>query len=63
MVTKWETWWGGIKQDVGMNIHTLLHVREITNKDLLCSTGNLISYDNLYEKTLKRMNICICITE
>ena len=35
---------GGIKQDVGMNIHTLLHVREITNKDLLCSTGNFTQY-------------------
>ena len=44
MVTKGETWWGGINQEVGMNIHTLLCIRQITNKDLLYSTGNSTQY-------------------
>ena len=26
--------------EIGMDIHTRLHIKWITNKDLLCSTGN-----------------------
>ena len=40
MVTKGKTLWGGINQELGMNIHTLLYIRLVTNKDLLYSTGN-----------------------
>ena len=43
-VTKGETWGGGINQELGMNTHTLLCIRQITNKDLLYSTGNSIQY-------------------
>ena len=35
---------GGINQEPGMNIHTLLYLRQITNKDLLHSTGNSTQY-------------------
>ena len=28
MVTKGETWWGGINQELGINIHTLLYMIE-----------------------------------
>ena len=45
MVTKAETWVGGeqgINQELGINIHTLLYIRQITNKGLLYSTGNSI---------------------
>ena len=35
---------GGINQELGMNIHTLLCIREIPNEDQLHSTGN----SNLY---------------
>ena len=29
MVTKGETWWGGINQELEINIHTILHIRDI----------------------------------
>jgi len=36
-----EMGWGDqINQELGMNTHTLRYIRQITNKDLLCSTGN-----------------------
>ena len=35
---------GRINQEVGRNINTQLHTRQITNKDLLCSTGNSPQY-------------------
>ena len=43
MVTKVETRVAGergINQELGINIHTLLNIRQITNKGLLYSTGN-----------------------
>ena len=43
MVTKVETLVAGergINQELGINIHTLLNIRQITNKGLLYSTGN-----------------------
>ena len=33
-------WEGGINWEIGADIHTLLHIKEITNKNLLYSTGN-----------------------
>ena len=47
MVTKEEMWGGGINQELEMNIHTLLHIREITNKDLLYSSGNSTQYSGI----------------
>ena len=35
-------WW--IDQQFGINIYTLLYIKQITNKDLLYSTGNYIQY-------------------
>ena len=35
---------GGISQELGVNIHTLLYIRQIGNKDLLHSTGNPTQY-------------------
>jgi len=35
---------GGINQELGDNIHTLLCIRQISNKDLLHSTGNPTQY-------------------
>ena len=43
MVIKGETW-GGLNQELMMNIHTLLYIKQITNKDLLYSTGNSTQY-------------------
>ena len=30
----------GINQDIGTDIYMLLYITQITNQDLLCSTGN-----------------------
>ena len=38
---------GGINWAFGINIYTLLYVKQIANKDLLYSTGNSIFYNNL----------------
>ena len=35
-------WAEGIDQELGINIYTLLYIRQITNKDLLHSTENTI---------------------
>ena len=35
---------GGINQELGTNIHTLLYIKWITNRDLLYSTGNSAQY-------------------
>ena len=35
---------GGVNQEFEINIHALLYIKQITNKDLLYSTGNYIQY-------------------
>ena len=35
---------GGINWEIGTDIYTLLYIKEITNKDLLYSTGNSTQY-------------------
>ena len=35
-----EGWEEGIVREFGMDVYTLLYLKWITNKDLLCSTGN-----------------------
>ena len=35
---------GGINQEFGINIYTLMYIRQITNKDVLYSTGNYTQY-------------------
>ena len=35
---------GGINQEFEINIHTLLYIKQIINKDLLYSTGNSTQY-------------------
>ena len=35
---------GGINQEFGVNVYTLLYIKQITNKDLLYSTGNYTQY-------------------
>ena len=43
MVTKGEVW-GQRNQELGINIYILLYIRQITNKDLLYSTGKSAQY-------------------
>ena len=40
MGTKGERWENGINKAFGINIYTLLYIKQIINKDLLYSTGN-----------------------
>ena len=42
MVTKGEWEWGGINQEYGINRYKLLYIKQISNNDLLYSTGNYI---------------------
>ena len=35
---------GGINWETGIDIYTLLHIKWVTNKDLLYSTGNYTQY-------------------
>ena len=35
---------GGINWEIGIDIYTLLYTKQITNKDLLYSTGNSTQY-------------------
>ena len=53
--------WGGINKEIGINIYTLLHVKQITSKDLLYSTGNyshclIIIYK---EQQSEKIHMCI----
>ena len=56
---------GKINWGIGTDIHTLLYVKQITNKNLQCSTGNCsVLCNKLYGKRiLKRIDVCICITD
>ena len=37
-------WGGGINWEFGIDLYTLLYLKQITNKDLLHSTGNSAQY-------------------
>ena len=39
-----EGWGGGIDWEFGIDMYTLLYLKQITNKDLLYSTGNSAQY-------------------
>ena len=52
----------GINQEFGINIYTLLYIKQITNKDLPYSTGNYTQYFVITYKgkeSEKRGDICI----
>ena len=57
MVTRREGWQGGTDWEFGIDMHTLLYLKQMTNKDLLYSTGTL--QKPKWEKNLKKhMGIC-----
>ena len=65
MLTR-EEWGGGINWEIGIGTYTLLYIKEITNKDLLYSSGNSTQYSVMTfmgEESKKRQDICICITD
>ena len=39
-LSQWKGRGAGINQEVGINVYTLLYITQITNKDLLFSSGN-----------------------
>lgn len=41
---------GGINQELGTDIYIQLFIKQITNEDLLCSTGNSVTLNALYGK-------------
>ena len=47
---------GGIDWEFGMDMYTLLYIKQIANKDLLHSTGNSTQYSvkTKWEKNLKK---------
>ena len=51
--------------NIGIDIYTILYIKQITNNYLLYSTGNCSQYsvmNGLYRKPiLKRINICVYI--
>ena len=63
MVTKGERGVDrGIYQEVGINIYTLLYIKQITNKDLLYGTGNYTQYFVITCKSKeseKDMYVCV----
>ena len=44
MIAKGERGMGGINSEDEINIYTLLHIKQINNKELLYSTGNYNQY-------------------
>ena len=58
-----EGWWGGIDWDFGLDLHMLLDLTWITNKDLLYSTGKTAQYHvtaemgNVFEK--EQIHVCV----
>ena len=44
MVSGGEWEWGGINWETGIDIYTLLYIKETANKDLLCSIRNSSQY-------------------
>ena len=50
--------WGvGINWEIGINVYTLVYIKQITNKDLLYSTGNSTQYcimRPIWENNLKK---------
>ena len=56
---------GGINWKIRIDIYILLYIKQITNKDLLYSTGNPTQYPVMayMGKESKRVDICICIID
>ena len=51
-----------LTQEFGINIYTLLYIKQITNKDLLYSTGNYTQYFGItYKAKESKKNRYICM--
>ena len=45
---------GGMNWEIGIDIYTLLCIKEITGENLLCSTGNSVLCDDLNGKEIQK---------
>ena len=54
----------GMVRESGKDMYTLLYLKGITNKDLLCSTGNSAECGSLDGRGVwGRLDRCICVAE
>ena len=57
---------GGVNWEIEIDVYTLLYIKQVTNKDLLYSTGNSTQYSVMTymgKESKKGVVICICITD
>ena len=52
-------WRGGMNLEIRIDIYTLLFIKEITNKDLLYTTGNPTQYSITLTLYSYRVDICV----
>ena len=63
----WLRWdkWGGTNWETGIDMYTLLYIKQITNRNLPHSTGNSAQYSvmaSMGKESLKKVGgCCICI--
>ena len=66
METKGGVGVGEMNWEIGINIYTLLYIEQVTNENLLYSTGNPTQcyvVTKMERKIQKRRNICILIND
>ena len=66
MIARGEGWKEGIVGKFGMDTYTLLYLKWITNKDLLCSAGNSAEcYQAVWVggEFWGRVDTCICMAK
>ena len=58
-------WGSGMNSEIGIDIYTLLCIKQITNENILCSIGNSTQYSVMtyMGKESKRVDTCTCVTD
>ena len=57
---------GGMDWEIGTDMCTVLYIGYITNKSLLCSTGNSTQYSvvaYMGKESLKKVDMCMCVAD
>ena len=52
-----------MNQEFGINVYTLIYIKERTNEDPLHSTGNSTQYLVITYRGRKSEEECVCVTE
>ena len=65
LVARWEAQGEGIIREYGMDMYTLLYLKWMTNRDMLCSTGALLMLRGSLDGrgVWGRMDTCVCMAE